>query len=209
MAKKGTGTTTYKSWEQPYKNGKIKEDQNQYEIFQIYEKLGPTRSIKKLWEYQYTKEKIVLHNEVQYPKHMRTLYKWRDKFCYDERISEKIGYISQKVTEQTLEENIRAHKEDLKHRLRDDKQINKIDDILDEYLEQIKEGKTQLFKFMQLSVEAKSRIKNGGINTTKEINELNNIIGNLNKALHPENKRDGLKTLAESIRESLEKLDEK
>lgn len=198
-----------KSWEKPYTNGRIREDTNQYEMFKIYDELGPTRSLKKLWEYQYSKEKIVLHPEVQYPKNISTLYRWRDKFKYDQRISDKIGYISQKVTEQTLEENIRAHKEDLKHRLRDDKQINKIDDILDECLEQIKEGKTQLFKFMQLSVEAKSRIKNGGINTTKEINELNNIIGNLNKALHPENKRDGLKTLAESIRESLEKLDEK
>ena len=41
-----------------------------------------------------------------------------------------------------------------------------------------------------------------------KVNELEQIITNLNRALHPENQRDGLRTLAESIRESLEKLDE-
>ena len=204
-----TNVTKVNSWEQPYKKGNIKEDTNQYEIFKIYDELGPTRDIQKLWEYQYSKEKMVLHPQVEYPKSIRTLYRWRNKFEYDKRISEKISYISQKVTEKTIEENIRVHKEDLQHRLRDDKQINKIDDLLDEYLDKIKEGQTQLFKFMQLAVESKTKIRNMGIHTTTEINELNNIITNLNRALHPEDNRNGLRTLAESIRESLEKLDEK
>ena len=204
-----TNGTKVNSWEQPYKKGNIKEDTNQYEIFKIYDELGPTRDIQKLWEYQYSKEKMILHPQVQYPKNISTLYRWKNKFEYDKRISEKISYISQKVTEKTIEENIRVHKEDLQHRLRDDKQINKIDDLLDEYLEQIKEGQTQLFKFMQLAVESKTKIRNMGIQTTTEINELNNIITNLNRALHPEDNRNGLRTLAESIRESLEKLDEK
>lgn len=198
-----------KRWEQPYKKGNLKEDTNQYEIFQIYDELGATRSIPKLWEYQYSKEKIVLHPQVEYPKNISTLYRWRNKFEYDKRISEKISYVSQKVTEKTIEDDIRVHHADLEHRLRDDKQINKIDDCLDDYLDQIKKGKIQLFAFMKLAVEAKAKIKNMGIHTTTEINELNNIISNLNRALHPEDNRNGLKSLAESIRESLEKLDEK
>ncbi len=203
-----TNVTKANSWEHPYKKGNIKEDTNQYEIFQIYDELGPTRDIRKLWEYQYSKEKMILHPQVEYPKAIRTLYRWRNKFEYNKRISEKTSYISQKVTEKTIEEDIRAHHEDLQHRLRDDKQINKIDDILDEYLDKIKEGQTQLFKFMQLAVESKTKLKNTGIHTTNESNELEQIITNLNRALHPENQRDGLRTLAESIRESLEKLDE-
>ncbi len=198
-----------KRWEQPYKKGNLKEDTNQYEIFQIYNELGPTRSIPKLWEYQFTWKKMAYHPEAEYPKNISTLYRWANKYEYDERISEKISHISSKVTEQTIELNLQSHRNDMEHRLKADEQTFQIDKILDDLLQKIKEGNTELFKFLQLSVDVKVKIKTSGINTTTEANELNNIINNLNKSLHPENKRDGLKTLAESIRESLEKLDEK
>ena len=58
---------TKRTWERPYKKGKIHENENQFQIFQIYEGLGVTRTMKELWEYQYSCDKIIYHPDVKFP----------------------------------------------------------------------------------------------------------------------------------------------
>lgn len=68
MRQKETKTTEEKkSWEQPYKNGNIKEEEGQYNLFKLYKNMGATRSIDKLKEYCDKHKKELEEQNVSFP----------------------------------------------------------------------------------------------------------------------------------------------
>jgi uncharacterized protein YjaZ len=57
-----------KSWEQPYKQGNIREKKEQYNLFLVYKNMGVTRSIDKLKQYC-DEHKTELHEQnVSFPR---------------------------------------------------------------------------------------------------------------------------------------------
>lgn len=62
-----------KSWEQPYKNGNIKEEKGQFKLFKIYKDMGALRSILDLQRYCEKNKKQLEADGVSFPHPQRNI----------------------------------------------------------------------------------------------------------------------------------------
>ena len=121
----------------------------------------------------------------------------------------------EKIKNQTLEHNINEHQKLLEYGSHLIRYRVIVDNLIDTCLNSINnntiEENTKALgeDFRKLSnlVNIKYKLTKTMLNTNGRINELNIIITELNKELHPEDNRHGLKSLSESIRDSLNLLD--
>lgn len=137
---------------------------------------------------------------------MVTYYRWKNKFKWDERISDEISYIAQKTTEETLQYNIENKKTELKLATKNNKIREKILNLLEQFLTKVEEGNTQYLPFARACTLMSSKLNNDNTQSTTIINTITEQITTLNKALHPEDVRGGLPSLAESIEQAIQKL---
>lgn len=199
-----------KSWETLYRNGDTREDKGQYNLFRLYKDMGVLRSIDKLKEYcdnPDNKEELE-EKQVSYPANRRTYYRWKDKFHWDERINDEVSYIAQKTTEETLQYNIQQKKMEIQYSTQLTQIKQRILTLLDKFLTEIEQGNTQYIAFTKACTQMTTKLNETNHLSNNMINNATTIIGNLNKALHPEDVRGGLPSLAESIEQSIQKLGE-
>lgn len=142
------------------------------------------------------------------PAQERTYYRWKNKFKWDERISEEISYIATKTTEETLQYNIQQKKAEIQYSTQLTKIKQRILTLMDKFLTQVEQGNTQYIKLTKACTLMTTKLNETDNLSNHMINTVTEIITDMNKALHPEDVRGGLPSLAESITKALQELDD-
>lgn len=120
-----------------------------------------------------------------------------------------------KIKNQTLEHNINEHQKLIEYNIQLRKHRTIITQLIDNCLQSITKTKAteentkeleKHFNHLTKLINSNYKLTKTIIGTTIRINELNELIIELNKELHPEDNKQGLNSLAESIRNSLKML---
>lgn len=79
---------------------------------------------------------------------------------------------------------------------------------MDKFLTQVEQGNTQYIKLTKACTLMTTKLNETDNLSNHMINTVTEIITDMNKALHPEDVRGGLPSLAESITKALQELDD-
>jgi hypothetical protein len=142
------------------------------------------------------------------PAHRATYFNWRNKFHWDERISEEISYIATRTTEETLQYNIQQKKAEIQYSTQLTQIKQRILNLMEQFLTKVEQGNTDYIPLTRACTQMTSKLNETNLQSTDMINKVTHIITDMNKALHPEDIRGGLPSLAESIEKALQELDE-
>jgi hypothetical protein len=142
------------------------------------------------------------------PANLATYYRWKHKFHWDDRINDEISYLAQKTTEETLQYNIEQKKAEIQYSIQLTQVKQRILDLLQKFLTRVEQGDMKYLPFTKACTQMTTKLNETQHLSTQNINTITGIITDMNKALHPEDIRGGLPSLAESIEKALQELDE-
>lgn len=143
-----------------------------------------------------------------FPANLATYYRWKHKFKWDERINDEVSYIAQKTTEETLQYNIQQKKAEIQYSTKLTQIKQRILNLMDQFLTKVEQGNTDYIPLTRACTQMTTKLNETNLQSTDMINKVTHIITDMNKALHPEDMRGGLPSLAESITKAIQELGE-